>query len=112
MRQVKKPSFYSFIVIVGVIYTVVGFPSVFSPEVKKTGLLFPALMGIFTAAEFMSEIGCWYMKKWGFKLYLMNTLLSQSVKIFIGQWSLLSTLLNIVFLCVTGWQYKKMDNNL
>ena len=68
MKNTKRPAYYTLVCVVAIAYTVIGFPSVFSPQVKKTGLLFPALSGTLIALEFVAEIGFWYMKHWGVRL--------------------------------------------
>ena len=50
-----------------------------SPFIKKKGDFFPAITGIIIAFEFISVVGVWYMKKWGFRVYLTTAILNQCV---------------------------------
>jgi len=44
--------------------------NVFSPGIKKLGILVPAAYGSITALQFISLVGVWYYKQWGVKAFL------------------------------------------
>ena len=96
----------------GFAISVIGFPGIFSPFVKKKGDWFPALSGMITALEFIAVVGTWYMKRWGGYLYLMSALATQIVALLIDNWSIADALIPVVFLSVYFFHYRKMDSNL
>src|SRR5687767_3431015 len=69
--MMKRPKMISVICIVGYLSVLFSFPQVFSPPVKKMGVLVPALYGILVSAHFISCVGIWYFKQWGVQLYLL-----------------------------------------
>lgn len=68
----KRPRIINIICILGYLSVLVAFPQVFSPSIKKLGLMVPALYGILVAAQFISCVGIWYYKQWGVQLYIMT----------------------------------------
>jgi hypothetical protein len=66
----KRPKIISVICLWGFISVLYTFPQVFSPVVKKLGILIPALYGIMVALYFIACVGLWYLKRWGVQLYL------------------------------------------
>ena len=111
-KEIKRPLLITLVCILGFIWSVVGFPSIFSPFVKKKGLWFPALSGLITALEFVAEVGVWYMKKWGVFLYLISALMAQIVALWIDNWSITHTIIQALFLLGSVFFVKRMDNNL
>jgi hypothetical protein len=65
----KRPTVISVFCILGYLSVVFTFPQVFSPQVKKLGVVMPALYGILVAAHFISLVGIWFFKQWGVQLY-------------------------------------------
>lgn len=112
MRELKRPTILTVICVISFAAAVIGFPTIFSPFIKKKGDFFPAFNGILIALEFISIVGVWYMKKWGFRVYLVTALLNQSLLIYIDNWSAFKIFLPITFIIITAIYYKKMDNNL
>jgi hypothetical protein len=68
----KRPKIITLICIIGYITTIFTFPQVFSPAIKKLGILMPALYGILVAGNFISCVGVWYYKRWGVQLYIVS----------------------------------------
>jgi hypothetical protein len=68
---VKRPRIISLICILAYGNIILAFLKVFSPAVKKLGMLMPAIFGTIVAAHFISCVGIWYLKRWGVQLYLL-----------------------------------------
>jgi hypothetical protein len=111
-NQMKRPVAITLICILGFAVSVIGFPGIFSPFVKKKGDWFPAISGLITALEFIAVVGTWYMKKWGGYLYLVSALAGQIVALQIDNWTISNAIIPVVFLSVYYYHQKKMDDNL
>src|SRR3954468_12266987 len=68
----SRPKIISFICIIGYISVVFTFPQVFSPQIKKLGVLMPAVYGILVSSNFIACVGLWFFKQWGVQLYLVS----------------------------------------
>lgn len=68
----KRPRIISIICIIGYVSVLISFPQIFSPSVKKLGLLIPAVYGVIVSAQFIACVGIWYFKQWGAQLYLLS----------------------------------------
>jgi hypothetical protein len=94
---------------------VLSFPQVFSPQVKKLGLLMPALYGILVAANFIACVGIWYMKQWGVMLYLLvffaRILFNLGVND-LGPGFYVANLVWVLFIIILVRFYPKMNPNL
>lgn len=112
MRAIKRPTVLTVICIISFVAEVLGFPTIFSPFIKKQGDFFPAFTGLLIAFEFISIVGVWYMKKWGVRIYLITAMLNQSLMIYIDNWSAFKLILPLIFIVIAAFFYKKMDNNL
>jgi hypothetical protein len=112
MRTIKRPTILSVICIISFAAAILGFPTIFSPFVKKKGDFFPAFTGILIAFEFISVVGVWYMKKWGVRIYLLTAMLNQTLMIYIDNWSVTKIILPIIFVVIAAFFYNKMDDNL
>lgn len=112
MRAIERPTILTVICIISFAYAVLGFPTIFSPFIKKQGDFFPAFTGVLIAFEFISVVGVWYMKKWGLRIYILTSLLSQSLLIYIDNWASYKLVLPIFFIVLSAFFYKKMDHNL
>lgn len=112
MREVKRPTIITVICVISFAAAVLGFPTIFSPFIKKKGDLFPAFNGILIAFEFIAIVGVWYMKKWGVRVYLLTALLNQSLLLYIDNWSYFKTILPLLFIVISSFFYRKMDHNL
>lgn len=112
MKSVKRPVIVSVICVISFAATVLSFPSIFSPFVKKQGVFFPALSGLVIAFEFIAVVGVWYMKKWGVQIYVINAMLGQALQLSINNWSVFKLILPIIFIFTTAFFYKRMDDNL
>jgi hypothetical protein len=112
MRVIKRPTILTVLCIISFAYAVLGFPTIFSPFIKKQGDFFPAFTGILISLEFISVVGVWYMKKWGLSIYLLTAMLNQSLLIYIDNWAMYKLALPMLFIIVTVFFYKQMDDNL
>jgi hypothetical protein len=111
----KRPKILSFICIIGYLSVVLSFPQVFSPQVKKLGLLMPALYGILVAANFIACVGIWYMKQWGVMLYLLVFFARILFNLGIDDLSpgfYITNLVWILFIIILIRFYPKMNPNL
>lgn len=111
----KRPRIISIICIFGYLSVLVAFPQVFSPSVKKLGLLVPALYGILVAAQFISCVGIWYFKQWGVQLYLMTFFAKTLFFILSDQTGFtfyLGLVISLTFIVVLLRHYPRMNPNL
>jgi hypothetical protein len=108
----KRPRILKIVCILGFIWIVFSFPSVFSPAVKKLGDWYPALFGLMVAASFISYIGVWHLKRWGVSLFLITFFLKQSLLLLVNDISSVGLLLSILFMIPMLIYYKRMDMNL
>lgn len=60
-----RPKIITFICVLGFILVLFSFPQVFSPSIKKIGMLIPAVYGSIIAFQFISFVGLWHFKQWG-----------------------------------------------
>jgi len=112
MEKKTRPIFVTLICIAGFIGVVLSFPSIFSPFIKKMGDFYPALFGCIIAGNFISIVGVWNMKRWGVHLYLASGLVGQIAHLLADNWSVFSIILPCLFLLVTGFYYRQMDEDL
>jgi len=100
---------------VGYLSVLLAFPQVFSPQVKKLGMLMPALFGVLVAAKFIACVGIWYYKQWGVQLYLLSFFAKILFNLGIDELGFgfyFSLILNCLFIIVLLRFYPKMDRNL
>ena len=111
----KRPKIISFICIIGYLTVLFSFPQVFSPQVKKLGLLMPAVYGILVAASFIACVGVWYLKQWGVMLYLLvffaKILFNLGIND-LGPGFYIGNLLSVAFIFILLRFYPKMNPNL
>lgn len=111
----KRPKILTFICIIGYLSVVLSFPQVFSPQVKKLGVLMPALYGILVAANFIACVGIWYFKQWGVMLYLLvffSRMLFNLGVDDLGPGFYITNLVWVVFIVILLRFYPKMNPNL
>jgi uncharacterized membrane protein (DUF2068 family) len=115
MHKIKRPVIITILCIIGYFWIIFAFPGVFAPEIKRSGIFMPAVLGLIVAAQFISFIGLWHMKKWGAELFIISFfakicfffLLDKiSTSVYIG---IVLSIIMIVFYLI---HYKKMDRNL
>ncbi len=112
MEKKTRPVLLTIVCIIGFIGVILSFPSIFSPFVKKMGDFYPALFGCLIAANFISIVGVWNMKRWGFTLFLISSLINQIAKLLTNNWTITDIILPILFLGVSVFFYNRMDKNL
>lgn len=113
--KIKRPGIITLICIIGYISVVISFPQVFSPQVKKLGVLMPAVYGILVAARFIACVGLWYFKQWGLQLYLLSLFAKTLFLLLtdqIGFIFYLNLLTDMAFSAILLRFYRKMDQNL
>ena len=111
----KRPKIITIISIIGYITVLFTFPQVFSPGIKKLGVLMPAIYGILVAGNFISCVGLWYFKQWGVQLYLMSFFAKVIFFMLIQQMSYgfyLSASLSLISTIILLRFYPKMSPNL
>lgn len=111
----KRPRIISLICIVGYLSVVVAFPQVFSPSIKKLGVLVPAIYGLLVAAQFISCVGIWYFKQWGVQLYVL-TFFAKTLFFMLSQQTGFSfytgMIVSVVFVIILLRHYPRMNPNL
>ena len=115
MRNTKRPGILTIICILGFIWVLVTFPSVFSPDIKKIGIFMPAIYGLIVAATFISFIGVWHMKRWGAELYVLSFSAKMLFFLFTHTFqatSIAGILFSIWFVVTFLVYYRRMDVNL
>ena len=112
MIKPERNRIITLVCVLGFAASVLSFPSIFSPFIKKKGAWFPALSGAMVALEFIAVVGAWYMKRWGVSLYLGSAMGHQIIWLWMDTWSPVKIILPKVFLMACLPFYKKMDRNL
>jgi hypothetical protein len=111
----NRPRIISIICIVGYLSVVFTFPQVFSPQIKKLGVLMPAIYGILVAANFIACVGLWYFKQWGVQLYLISVFAKTLFYLLVNQLGFgfyFNCILSFIFIIILMRFYPKMDRNL
>lgn len=108
----KRPKLISIVCILGFIWIICSFPSVFSPTIKKLGDWYPALFGLIVAANFISFIGVWHMKRWGVQLFVLSFFIKEITLVLIDDISYVGFILSVLFISSMIIFYKRMDINL
>ncbi len=108
----KRPVLLSIVCILGFIWIVFSFPSVFSPSIKKMGDWYPALFGLIVASSFISYIGLWHMKRWGVQLFLITFFIKETILVVVQDVNFMGIFFSILFIVPMMVFYKRMDLNL
>lgn len=108
----KRPAVITTACIIGYVAVVFYFIGVFAPEIKKLGDFYPALLGILVAANFISIVGLWHMKRWGADLFILVFFLKLIFLIFINSVGIPGTVVSIYFIASILPYYKRLDPNL
>lgn len=108
----RRPVFISILCVIGFLWVVLSFPSVFSPEVKRKSVFLPALYGVFIACHFIALIGVWHLKRWGVIWFTSVFFLKTMVAVWMNDIPKLGTVLSILLIISFLFYYKKMDENL
>jgi len=108
----KRPVLLTIVCILGFIWIVFSFPSVFSPAIKKMGDWYPALFGLIVATSFISYIGLWHMKRWGVQLFLITFFVKETILLVVNDISIAGIVASILFVIPMMIFYKRMDLNL
>ncbi len=109
---IKRPGLLKAVCILGFIWIVFSFPSVFSPAIKKMGDWYPAMFGLIVAASFISYIGLWHMKRWGVQLFLITFFIKETILIIVDDVSYIGIAFSLLFMIPMLLYYKRMDLNL
>lgn len=111
----KRPRIITTICVIGFISVLLTFPQVFSPSIKKLGLIVPAIFGVLVAMHFISCVGLWFFKQWGVQLYLISFFARLLFRIgfdLTGPFFFISLLTEPVFILILLKYYKRMNVNL
>ncbi len=111
-----RPLLLTLICILGYVWVVFTIPSIFSPATKRLGEWYPALFGAVVAAQFISLIGVWHMKRWGVELFLVNFFFKTLLHAISGMISdggvIFGIILSVFFSVFFLVHYRTMDRNL
>ncbi len=110
-----RPRIITIICIVGYLSVVLGFPQVFSPQIKKLGVFVPAIYGILVSLYFIACVGIWHFKQWGVQLYLISFFAKILFSIFTNQMGFgfyLATSISVFSIFILIKFYSKMNQNL
>jgi Zn-dependent protease len=110
--SIKRPLLIRIVCILGFIWIVFSFPSVFSPSIKKMGDWYPALFGLIVASSFISYIGVWHMKRWGVQLFIITFFIKEILLVMVEDISYVGIAFSLFFLISMLLYYKRMDLNL
>lgn len=111
----NRPRIISIICIIGYLSVLFSFPQVFSPPVKKLGMLMPAVYGILVAAHFIACVGIWYFKQWGVQLYLLAFFAKTLFFLLTDQTGFsfyAGAVMTLVFVVILVRHYPRMNPNL
>ena len=108
----KRPKLLSIVCVLGFIWIVFSFPAVFSPSMKKLGSWYPAILGLIVAANFISLIGVWHMKRWGVHLFVISFFTKEILQVLINDLNYFGITASIIFIVIMLLFYKRMDLNL
>lgn len=107
-----RPTFINILCWLGFLWVVIAFPGVFSPEAKKVGAWYPAVLGLVTALTFISLVGVWHMKRWGVRLYIASFFIKETVLVMVDDISYVGMFISLIFIITFVYHYKRMDVNL
>jgi len=111
----SRPRIISVICIIGYLSVIIGFPQVFSPQIKKLGVFMPAIYGILVSLYFIACVGIWYFKQWGVQLFLISFFAKILFFIFTNQLGFsfyLGNSISIISIIILLKFYIKMNKNL
>lgn len=108
----KRPVIITIICIVGILWSLGNFISVFSPFIKKISDWAPAIYGIIVAMQFISFIGVWNMKRWGTMIFIAAFFSKLIFSVFTDDVNYAGIGLGIVFTIFFLIFYKAMDDEL
>jgi hypothetical protein len=112
--KVKRPVILSIVCIIGWILVVFSFIYAFSPGIKKIGEYYPAIYSFIVCLQFISFVGIWYMKKWGPHLFIASFFLKNILLVCMGTFTAIDAvfIIDIIFIIILFFYYKRMDINL
>jgi hypothetical protein len=108
----KRPVYVSIVSILGIAWSLLSFLYVFSPDVKKVGIWFPAVLGLIISCRFISMIGVWHMKKWGVLLFFVSVFAKISISILLNQITVVEVVLSLFSGISLLFYFGRMDENL
>ena len=108
----KRPVLITIACILGYIAVICYFVGVFSPAIKKLGDLYPAVLGLIVAVNFISVIGVWNMKRWGINLYILVFFAKLLFQVLIDDIGSPGIVIAVFFISAVLPYYNRMDRNL
>lgn len=104
----KCPISITIICILGFIGGVLVIPVVFSPMAEYVAAWYPPYLGFTALVGFISLIGLWLMKKWGFYSYTGLTILNQIIALTMGIWNFMVLLIPLIVVVISFIHISKM----
>lgn len=115
MAQVARPRIISIIAVTAIILSLLGFPMLFMPSIKRMGDFVPMVLGIIITLQFVSVIGVWYMKRWGVSLFIIIFTIRLITFMVLEMYTFgfyFNIFYSLLFILIFLYHYKKMDTNL
>ena len=115
MLKIKRPTILTVTCILAILRFLVLFAMIASPDIKRLGGMYPAIFGVITAAQFISIVGIWHMKKWGVHWFTTCFFVKLFVLVTIddlGGWTIVGGVSSALYLVAFMSFYKDMDENL
>jgi hypothetical protein len=112
--KTKRPVIVSIVCIIGWVMVLLSFVYAFSPSIKKIGEFYPALYSFVVCLQFISFVGTWYMKKWGLHLLVASFFCKDILLVFMNTFTFgdITFVIEIIFIIILLFYYKRMDINL
>jgi len=115
MAHVARPKIISITSVTAIVLTLLAFPMLFMPSIKRMGDFVPMVLGIIITLQFVSVIGVWHMKRWGVSLFIIMFTIRVMTFMFLDMYTFrfyFNIFYSLVFIVVFLYHYKKMDTNL
>lgn len=110
-----RPKIITLLCVIGFITVVLGFPQVFSPQIKKLGVFMPAIYGILVSLYFIACVGIWHFKQWGAELFVITFFFKIIFFLYVGLLDsgfYFSSIIAATSIIILLKHYGKMNKNL
>jgi len=104
----KRPAPITIICILGFFGALVAIPMFFTDQAKSVGAWYPPFGVFSTILGFVSLVGLWKMKKWGFYLYVALAIFNQIVMLIKGIWSPYGLMLPVLLILIVANSRKQL----
>jgi hypothetical protein len=115
MAKVIRPKSISIIAVIAIVMTLLAFPMLFTPSIKRMNDFVPMIIGIIITLQFVSLVGVWHMKQWGVQLFIIVFSARVITFMLLDMYSFrffFNIFYSIVFIVFFLVHYRKMDTNL